>query len=68
MKKITRSHFRNGQAYYKFTGRWNEVTKSAIARFPGSGTSSLKQKNLTKAGKNSAASITTRKVLKELGW
>lgn len=56
----------NGNAYYRRTGRYNEVTREATGMFPGGGSNELNQHNLAPKGPNSAAAITTRKAFLEL--
>lgn len=68
MPNVTRSHVKNGHAYFKKTGRYNEVSKKALNGFINDAPSSLKQKKLVRSGKNSASAITLRNVRLELGW
>lgn len=35
-KKGSQSHIKNGDAYFKHTGRYNEVTTAAMGQFKGS--------------------------------
>lgn len=65
--KETRSHVRNGNGYYKHTGRYNEVIPEARHRFENNA-SPAKDQNLVSKGKNSAAASTLKKVWKELGY
>jgi len=68
MPTSAKSHVKNGRAYFKNTGRYNEATKSAVNGMINDAPSAAKQKNLAPKGKKSAAATTTKKVLSELGW
>ncbi|HWC57482.1 MAG TPA: hypothetical protein VG621_00810 [Candidatus Paceibacterota bacterium] len=56
---------RDGRAYFKHTGTYNEFLKKQV-KFRG-GPSAKKQKNLAARGDKTAAAITTNRVAKELG-
>jgi hypothetical protein len=57
-----------GQAFYKSTGRYNEVTKAARNTMKNDAPSALKQKGLSPKGNTSAASQSLEAALQELGW
>jgi hypothetical protein len=69
MQKVTKSYATTrGHAYYKHTGRYNEVKKEAQNSMNNDAPSATKQKNLAPKGQNSAASQTLSAVVEELGW
>lgn len=69
MPKETRSHVDSkGRAYFKNTGRYNEVTKAALNSIRNDASAAVKQENLAPKGNKTAAAITTKAAMKELGW
>jgi hypothetical protein len=58
----------SGHAYFKHTGRYNELTRDSINRVNNDSSKASVQKKLARKGKNSAAAKTTKHVIKELGW
>lgn len=67
MPTRTRSYAtRDGKAYYRSTGRYNEFTRDAENQF-NNGSSSLRQKKLAMSGSNTGAAISTNKARKALG-
>ncbi len=69
-KKIV-SYVKNGGVYFKNTGGYHEVSgfhDLSSERAKGFDDGGFKQKNLVIAKSNSAAAITIRNAMKELGW
>lgn len=64
MSTTVKSHVKNGHAYFKNTGGYNEFTKQAKNSMNNNAPSATHQRNLApKKGNKSAA-----KAWKELGW
>jgi len=69
MPKKTNSYVtKSGQAYYKFTGRYNEVTKDAIGQVNNDASDAKKQRNLGPNKSKKASATTLKRVSDELGW
>jgi hypothetical protein len=64
----TKSHVSKGHAYFKHTGRYNEVKTSAKNGVVNDAPTAKKQKNLAPKGKKSAAAQTLKNAWAELGW
>lgn len=56
-----------GHAYFKNTGSYNEVTTEAISGVNNHAPKAIKQKRLSRKGRNSAAAKTIKNVVQELG-
>jgi hypothetical protein len=67
MPTTKKSHVKDGHAYFKNTGRYNEVTKKAIGTVENNAPSALGQKKLAVGGNKTAAAITTKKIWEALG-
>lgn len=68
MPRTTKSFAtKDGKAYFKNTGRYNEFTKTAKNKFRNDAPSSMRQRNLAQSGKHTGAALSANNVKRELG-